>query len=178
MVTLVTEQKFKFGQKNIIPFAGEVNISKDGEIEVEKEIADQIVAAGCGFNYKDVNPTKAWHTTTTTTTQVAETTTTTTREVAPQVDQDDFNQGQDTDLGQAPNEDLSGTGNELTQTTVDESGVIIHNADNLDRQEARTTLDAKTLGELKEMAKPFASKEWRDLNKTSLIEFLLDKTFS
>lgn len=183
MITLVTEQKFKFGQKNIIPFAGEVNISSEGEIEVEDAIASQIVAAKCGFDYKEnkadqTTTTTTIAATTTTTTQAVETTTTTTEQIAPQTDQDDLNQGENNDLGQAPKEDLSGTTdiNETTTTTTIATTTAV--ADDLDKQEARTTLGAKTLGELKEMAKPFASKDWRDLNKTSLIEFLLDKTFS
>lgn len=50
MVYLKTEQKFKWGQRNVIPVVGEVSISDEGLIEVESlEIAKEIEATNIGF---------------------------------------------------------------------------------------------------------------------------------
>lgn len=52
MVQLKTTQAFRFGQKNIIPFAGEVQISEEGIIEIESfEVAQEIVKSNCGFSF-------------------------------------------------------------------------------------------------------------------------------
>lgn len=55
---LITEEKFKFGQKNIIPFVGEVQISEKGVIEIEnKETALKIVDLNIGFSLLEENQT-------------------------------------------------------------------------------------------------------------------------
>lgn len=52
MVQLKTTQAFRFGQKNIIPFAGEVQISEEGIVEIESfEVAQEIVKSNCGFSF-------------------------------------------------------------------------------------------------------------------------------
>lgn len=56
MIKLKTTQSFKFGQKNIIPYAGEVQISDEGIIEVEKSIAEKIVLSNCGFDFLEKDP--------------------------------------------------------------------------------------------------------------------------
>jgi hypothetical protein len=50
MTKLKTEEKYKWGQTNILPIVGEVNISAEGEIEIEdSEKASDLVELGIGF---------------------------------------------------------------------------------------------------------------------------------
>ncbi len=72
-VKLVTKQEWRFGQKNILPLVGEVQISSTGEIEVDGDKADALVNMEVGFEYS-----KTQQTTTTTTALPEQTTTTTT----------------------------------------------------------------------------------------------------
>lgn len=175
MTTLVTEQEFRFGQENIIPYAGKVKISDKGEIEVDDNIAQQIVDCNCGFDFavkkagvKVTTTTTQEPTTTTTTveqttttTTAEETTTTTTEEIKPQVEQVEVTKVEQDDLG----------GNDGGDSL--ENGATIETT--LDRETAKVALEEKNLQELKEMAKPFPSAEWRSKNKADLIEYLLDK---
>lgn len=50
-VKLRTEDSNKFGQTNVIPYAGEVQISKEGVIEVDQEVAQQVVNSDIGFTF-------------------------------------------------------------------------------------------------------------------------------
>lgn len=146
MVQLKTEQQFKWGQKNIIPFVGEVSISSEGIIEVaSQELAEQIVQSNVGFSIIE----KVGKTTTTTTQQSSTTTTTTSTPLNPKTEEDDLG-----DKG--GNENDLGGGND-------------------EKDELLKSLEGKSLAELKELAKPFPSAEWRSLNKEKLTDYLKSK---
>lgn len=53
MVKLKTNQQFRYGKKNIIPYAQEVEIDENGYIEVPEDIASKIVESNCGFEFAD-----------------------------------------------------------------------------------------------------------------------------
>ena len=162
MTTLVTEQEFRFGQENIIPFAGKVQISSEGLIEVEDSVAQSIVDCNCGFAFTDLQAT--------TTTTIAETTTTTTIErTTTTTTQEEFGKEESQDLGKQEEDQL---GAQEDQDDLQKSDTI---ETVLDENVAKAALEAKNLNELKEMAKPFPSAEWRTLNKSELIDYILEK---
>lgn len=157
MVKLITQQKFKWGQKNIVPFAGEVQISETGEIEVEsKEIADALVESDCGWMYPvgDTTTTTTAEPTTTTTTIPATTTTTTADVIKDQIEENDLGQG---------------------------VGDVIQDQTNAPDPHAGKSDEWKVLNEqskaelqtmVKKAEKPRA--EWGTLNKEDLIDYILD----
>lgn len=155
MVQLITKETFKFGQTNIVPFAGSVDISSEGIIEVEsQEIADSLVSADCGWSL--VEETVA---TTTTSTTVSPTTTTTTKELDSQVDENSLNEGSGDELGkEADGGDLSGA------------------LENQEHTAEWLALDESNKTTLQEMVKDFPASEWRGLNKGDLIDYILEKT--
>ena len=57
MVKLKTNQQFRYGKKNIIPYAQEVEIDENGYIEVSDDIAEKIVESNCGFEFADEQST-------------------------------------------------------------------------------------------------------------------------
>lgn len=184
MKILVTKQFFKFGQENIIPYAGKVKISEIGTIEVEDDVAQDIVNSDCGFEFFDgqveeTTPTATVEKTTTTTTveetattttSLPETTTTTTIKVIGSPEEQDLGKTQEENLGGSQEEDQLNKGAEATTTTtmVEADGQIKIEA-------VKAELDKSTLAELKEMAKNFPSTEWRTLNKAELINYLASK---
>lgn len=162
MTHLKTNESFKYGQKNIIPYAGEVLIGHDGVIEVDDSIAQQIVDAKIGFDFleKTIPSTLAEETTTTTTEEATTTTTievtsTTTQnqevnsDLKEQVEGDDISKRDEDDLSQKDNDDLSAVYAEWDEN--------------------------HTLAQLKELAKDYPSKEWRNLDKAELIKYLVAK---
>lgn len=170
MIKLVTEQQFKFGVENIIPFAGKVKISDKGEIEVEDDIAQDIVDSDCGFNYPSDKSKK--EETTTTTTTIAETTTTTTEvpTTTTTTEATDLLQGSGAPgLEGGDQSTLQGDGLEVESLQDSKED----NTPSLDA--IKVALQENTLTQLKEMAKPFESKEWRALSKDKLIEYLISK---
>lgn len=150
MVQLFTSEAFKFGQKNIIPFAGEVEISNEGVIEVEQEIADQIIAADCGWSLLDSDST-------TTTTVAQSTTTTTEAPIKPQTEGDDLGKTQDSDIGGTEEDDLS-------------------NSASAEPSAERQALEQHTKADLQKMVKDFPRSEWGTLTKDGLIDYILKKT--
>lgn len=145
MVQLKTEQQFKWGQKNIIPIVGLVEISPEGIIEVEtQEIADQIIAIGIGF---EIHQSGSTTTLPQITTQEQTTTTTTIQSLAPKTEQDE----------------LGDKGEQNSLNKDDE------------KDELFKSLETKTITELQELAKPFAVKDWTGLNKAKLIDYLKSK---
>lgn len=100
-IVLVTKDSYKYGQTNVIPFAGEVQISEKGEIEVEEEVGKKIVEVeGLGFSFKE-------NQTTTTTTLPQTTTTTTLEEISKKAEVDTLN-----------TEVVDGIENQTTTTTT------------------------------------------------------------
>jgi len=171
MKTLVTEQAFKFGQKNIIPFAGEVSISLTGTIEVEDDIAQSVVDADCGFSFQDVivdetTTTTTAAPTTTTTTIVEEATTTTTIDEINTKPKQDLGNDDLGDLGAGPTGDV--IGDQIIDTTTTTTT-------NISINEAKDELNKQTLAQLKELAKDFPSAEWRALSKEKLVDYIVSK---
>lgn len=145
MIQLKTNEKFKWGQENIIPIIGLVQISKEGIIEVESlETAQQIEDLQIGFTIVEVNDET---TTTTTQLQEANVTTTTTEMLQSKTEEDELGNKEENDSLVEENES-----NDLLKS-----------------------LEFKTLAELKELAQPFPAIDWRSLNKAQLIEFLKSK---
>ncbi len=151
MIQLKTDQKYKFGQTNTIPVAGEVKISEEGIIEVETiEQAQEIEACEIGFYIlEEVEET------TTTTTVTPATTTTTTEDIKPKVEENDL------------------TGSQSVE--VDEETKTLLAKEQEEKAELLKSLDAMTLAQLKEFAKPFPFIEWGTLNKAPLIDYLKSK---
>lgn len=172
MKTLVTEQTFKFGQKNIIPFAGEVVISATGEIEVEDDVAQSVVDSDCGFSFKEAAINE-----TTTTTTIAETTTTTTvEETTTTTTIDQINAPAVEDLGNAANNELgASTGDNLADQTNIDSTTTTTTEVVISKEDAYAELDKQNKAELQEIAKSFPRAEWGTLNKHDLIEYLISK---
>lgn len=169
MTNLVTAQTYKFGQKNIIPYAGEVQISDEGIIEVDDTIAQDIVDSGIGFDFLEGDlPEKILTTTTTTETPITTTTTTVVEETTTTTTS--------AELGQVPTPGLEGG---TIERSLQGEG---NNPDTLDKgevlppvDELKAALSEKTLAELKELAKDFPSKEWRTLAKDNLVAYLISK---
>lgn len=156
MVKLITQDKFKFGQKNIVPYAGEVQISDTGEIEVaSKEIADALVASNCGWHYPvgETTTTTTVEPTTTTTTIPATTTTTTADVIKDQIEGNDLG-------GQ-------GGGDQIQDQTNDPHA---------DKSEEWKVLNEQSKADLQTMVKKAEKprSEWGTLNKEDLIDYILE----
>ena len=103
-------------------------------------------------------------------TTIAETTTTTTIEQTTTTTiQEEFGKEESQDLGKQEEDQL---GAQEDQDDLQKSDTI---ETVLDENVAKAALEAKNLNELKEMAKPFPSAEWRTLNKSELIDYILEK---
>lgn len=180
MVTLVTDQAYKFGQENIIPYAGKVKISSIGTIEVEDDLAQQIVDCNCGFSFHDgaeATTTTSTEAPTTTTTTVEQTTTSTTIEQIGGPEQEDLSKVEKDDLGGSEQDDLSKS--ETTTTThevIEETTTTTTiEEEEFDIDKAKAELDQNNLTQLKEMVKDFPAAEWRTLNKEKLIDYIITK---
>lgn len=175
MVRLITNRKFKFGQKNIVPFAGEVQISEDGIIEVESvEIAEQLIEADNSWAFVDGQSTTTTTIPVTTTTTAAPTTTTTTLDLTTTtttVADNLEDQTQPNELGNPEGgddlEDQIQEGDELGTTTTTIEQV---------RSAEWLALDVNSKAKLQEMVKAFPRSEWGQLNKDALIDYILEKT--
>lgn len=165
MTRLRTVHSYKFGQKNIIPYAGEVSIGTDGIIEVDDDIAQSIVDCNIGFEFVDMQGVEVTTTTTldvTTTTTVVEVTTTTTEEEVTTTT---------TEVEQV----TTTTTSELEdQTEQDDLSQKTTGSDELEALYAKWD-EENTLAQLKELAKSYPSKEWRNLDKAELIKYLIGK---
>jgi len=145
MTKLVTDQKFKFGQKNVIPFAGEVQISDEGIIEVEDSIAQSIVDAEVGFKLLEEAPKKAESKKV----EVKEPIKLKAEENVP--------------LG----EGIQSGDNQNTEETKPEAEQVVN--------EEVEVLKTFNMTQLQELAKKFDQKEWVNLKKVDLLKYLTDK---
>ena len=171
MVVLRTNQAFRFGQKNIIPYAGEVQISETGEIEVPKELARQIVESNCGFCYADEAESNKIH----------------------KVEESDFG-GQKEDLSDKKVEDTINKSenvvedkedNKDSENNEDEGGSGEEDPnkneggddEDLNEDELRVELQGKTVAEIKELAKDSGldEEEYKGLKKDELIDYIIAK---
>jgi len=169
MTKLYTEDKFKHGQTNLIPHAGEVKISENGEIHVEDVHVDKIVALNIGWHKHD--PKIAVEATTTTTTEVPEVTTTTTEKLKKKAHESEPLQSQlpEETTTTTTVEEVTTTTTTLSEstdtTTEDEKALMV------------ASLGEMTVAHLQELAKPFVKTEWQSLKKAELIEYLKGKLF-
>jgi hypothetical protein len=154
MAKLKTEEQYKFGQTNIIPFAGEVKISDKGIIEVDDDVAQDIVNSNIGFSFVEEGrggPVKG---------------------PADEELGDNLGQQESDDLSKQDQDDLG------KQEPNEEEEIEKAEAQNTQPslEDVKAELDKSTLAELKELAKPFPSAEWRNLAKAELIDYLASKT--
>jgi len=77
-VKLITKHTHDHGHTRIFPELGETKISESGHIEVDKDLAEKVVALDIGFSYADATTTTTTEEVITTTTVTGETTSTTT----------------------------------------------------------------------------------------------------
>ena len=156
MVVLRTNQAFRFGQKNIIPYAGEVQISETGEIEVPKEIARQIVESNCGFCYADETESNKIH----------------------KVEESDFG-GQKEDLSDKKVDDTINKSEDIVEDKEDSENNENEGGDDedLNEDELRVELQGKTVAEIKELAKDSGldEEEYKGLKKDELIDYIIAK---
>ena len=159
MVVLRTNQAFRFGQKNIIPYAGEVQISETGEIEVPKELARQIVESNCGFCYADEAESNKIH----------------------KVEESDFG-GQKEDLSDKKVEDIINKSEDVVEDKEDNKDSENNenegdDDEDLNEDELRVELQGKTVAEIKELAKDSGldEEEYKGLKKDELIDYIIAK---
>ena len=159
MVVLRTNQAFRFGQKNIIPYAGEVQISETGEIEVPKELARQIVESNCGFCYADEAESNKIH----------------------KVEESDFG-GQKEDLSDKKVEDTINKSEDVVEDKEDNKDSENNeneggDDEDLNEDELRVELQGKTVAEIKELAKDSGldEEEYKGLKKDELIDYIIAK---
>lgn len=149
MTQLKTEQEFKFGQKNVLPIVGEIQISNEGIIEVETvEIAQQIEDLKIGFSIvgKIVKPT------TITTVKI--------EEIKPKVIIDNLS-GVDKKVDTIALQTSEST---VLDTTTIEQTIQVPSQD--------LTLESLTVDKLRELAVPFPKEEWSTLKKAELVTYL------
>lgn len=149
VVKLKTNQSYRFGQKNIIPYAGEVEISNEGIIEVSEEIAHKVVGSNCGFNFlleEKVEEKKE-------------------DDVIEKVEKNDFNENQNNDLEKVENDSFQP---ELEEEDEEEE---------MDIEKIREELKSKTVEELKTVARDSGlnEEEFKGKKKDELIDFLIEK---
>lgn len=159
MVVLRTNQAFRFGQKNIIPYAGEVQISETGEIEVPKELARQIVESNCGFCYADEAESNKIR----------------------KVEESDFG-GQKEDLSDKKVEDTINKSEDVVEDKEDNKDSENNeneggDDEDLNEDELRVELQGKTVAEIKELAKDSGldEEEYKGLKKDELIDYIIAK---
>lgn len=165
MVQLRTTIKEKWGQQNIIPYAGLVKISDIGCIEVDsQEIAELIQGSVEDFFivFNEEAPTQE-----------------TTDSIAPQTETNELQKTEKDELGDSEKEkdENSLSAETVTLTESDEPTGQVELIPELEaeKKELHEALDAMTLAQLKEYARNFPSAEWRTLNKEQLLNFLKSK---
>lgn len=147
-VILVTDQSWRFGQKNVLPIVGEVQISEDGKIEVDEDKAQQLIDLQVGF----VKSKEKIQETTTTTTTLQESHTTTTLEEIKKVEEDTLSSEEKVDTIEP----------QVTSNEVEKAESI--------------SLENLTMDKLKELASPFPKEEWSKFTKKAdLIAYLHSK---
>lgn len=147
MTKLKTEQEYKFGQKRILPFIGEVQISNEGFIELEDEqIAQQIEDLEIGFTIVG---------------KVSESSTIThpvkVEEIKPKVEVDTLSS-------------LDKKEEEIKPQTT-ESTTVVDSITQVAAQE-EVILENLTVDKLRELAAPFPKEEWNTLKKVELITYI------
>lgn len=158
MTQLKTEQEYKFGQKNVLPIVGEIQISNEGIIEVETtEIAQQIEDLEIGFT---IVGKKVESTTTTTLTESTTTTTVKVEEIKPKVEVDNLS-GTDKKVDTIAPQTTEST---VLDTTTTEQTTQAPSQD--------LTLESLTVDKLRELAAPFPKEEWNALKKAELVTYL------
>lgn len=147
-VKIKTNDRFKWGQKNVIPFIGLVEIGKEGEVDVpNEEMAEKIVKLGIGF-------VLSTHKATTTTAPVQEATTTTT--VAPTQEENIAPKVEETEIKKVEEDEL-GTKEETSNEDLIKS------------------LDTLKVEELQKLAQAFPKEEWTGKKKAELVDYLKGK---
>lgn len=149
-VKLQTKHEYKFGQTNIVPFAGAVTFDKEGIFEVEEQYAQKLVDLNIGFNHF----------------KTSKVTTTTTEKLK-----------QKAHLNEAL---TSTTTQEITETTteavVDETTIIVETSvEESEKQAMLESLNSMTLVQLREQVSIFPEAEWAMLKKAELLEYLKSK---
>lgn len=171
-VKIKTKDQFKYGQKNVVPYLGTVQIDENGVVEVSTlELAKKIVDCNIGFSL--VEGTETTTTTTqipvTTTTQAPTTTTTevpvttTTTEIVvttTQVVEEIVKKTEDENLG-GTSEDANDIGNSNVKMSKEE--------------QLRSEFELLNVPDLQAMANPFPKKDWQSLKKADLINYLVNK---
>lgn len=155
-VKIKTKDQFKYGQKNVVPYLGTVQIDENGIVEVSTmEIAKKIVDCNIGFSLVEGTET------TTTTTQAPVTTTTTEIvETTTQAPEEIVKKTEDENLG-GMSEDSNDIGSENVKMSKEE--------------QLRAEFELLNVPDLQAMANPFPKKDWQNLKKADLINYLVNK---
>lgn len=161
-----TNEAFKYGHRNVIPYLGEVQIGEDGTVEVPTlEVGQQVIDLEIGFEWADESQKKDESTTPTTTTTAAPVTTTTTVEPVTTTTEE---------VDETTTTTTVEASDETTTTTTEELGSKAEENE-LGAEEKDLILksiDILKLTELHDLAKPFPAKEWSTLKKEQLQAYL------
>lgn len=147
MVKLVTTDSTLFGRKLSIPYAGEVEVSEEGAIQVsDKETADNVVASGIGFGYSklEAKAPEAIKPKAETAVPLGGSTETPPADTPP---------AESTPQG---TEETPAPAAETTPSQID-------------------LLKGMNMPQLQEFAKPFPGSEWKELRKPDLLAYLIAK---
>lgn len=168
MVRIKTNDAFKHGQTNVIPFLGEVTIDKDGFVEVETlELAQQVIDSEIGFYFpvgdeaNTTTTTTETPVTTTTTTEESTTTTTTTAVV------EEITTTTTTEVPTTTTTTTTVVEDITTTTTTSDEGISAS-----EKSELLKSIDTLLMPALQSMAAPFPKNEWNTLTKPKLQEYL------
>lgn len=158
MVKLKTEDSFKYGQKNVLPFVGETQISDEGIIEVaDKATAEALVECEIGFHIIEDDGVEQAATVVSAKVEEVAPSTTTTEEAEEEVaaEQVEEEKGPETPV------------EEVATESVEEKGP--------DMEDLIKQIDTLTVPALQSMAAPFPKEEWGTLTKEPLKKYLKEK---
>lgn len=198
-IALYTTHKHRFGTKRNFPVVGEVDVDETGCFgEFSQEIADELLSSDIGVS---LTPLEAKVVTVIVNTEV-EDTKSKEDELAPQTEEakplEKGTEKKEEEL-KPQVEESQPLGEDIVTTPVTEvleplvqteEPVITANGGEITpleetqptaveakvtEEDAKKELTAMRVVDLQQMAKPFPETEWKTLNKTKLIEYLLNK---
>lgn len=202
MIVLKTDLVHRWGTQRVLPIVGEVSVSESGTIEVPtQEIAEQVANSGCGFFIVIEEEVEKGTTTPSAAEELEKTKETPVKPdvLQPKADigteeldktdpvddikglnsTNDLQQGLGTDVTTEEQKvkegDLSdpkSPENDIKEQT-DDINKLENELTGDNERDLKAELTSLTYVKLQELAKPFPKKEWNNLKKDDLVDYLV-----
>jgi hypothetical protein len=155
MITLITEQHFRFNSTVLLPYVGQAQISENGELNVDDlMIAEALVAANVGFSFKE-------------TSKKSDVETTELEEIKKKSEDNEIGKQDADELGQTP----------VDSTTLNKVESTVTEEETIEALSLKEQIEAMSLEEMRRLAEEakLPKNKWNIKGEKALRTYLINE---